>query len=202
MFHSRHQAYRVVYIAPCLDSGFVKWTAAETAARGAIEGGQCAAARRGVCRVDGLVGGTPPAWSMRLRHSSTSSFMRRSAARKSVSTHWRVRLAAPPGESGFGRGETGLSSRSVIRARAQRWSRPAGWAWPSSFSLALQSHRSVYYWSKALYITTSVQNVRCTCPLGGSTWQSPPQVANGWGSHDGAPRYQHSPGARPGRRDS
>jgi hypothetical protein len=28
----------VVYISPCRDSGVVKWTAAEMAARGAIEG--------------------------------------------------------------------------------------------------------------------------------------------------------------------
>jgi hypothetical protein len=40
VFHSRHQAYRVVYISPCRDSGVVKWTPAETAARRAIEDGQ------------------------------------------------------------------------------------------------------------------------------------------------------------------
>ena len=90
-----------------------------------------------------------------------------------------------------------------IRARAQRRLRRSGWAVAIAISLDSKTH--------TVRCTTG-QN-RCTLkgqsralgvhsPVGRRIWQSTPQVANGRRSSDGASRYQHSPGARPGGRHS
>jgi hypothetical protein len=185
----------MVYICLCLDDGVMRPTA-ETATRSAIEGpvGGCAA-RRLWCR-------WPARWASPLAYFSESPFIWRSLGREYVYIHRRVRLAAPPGwedsvpDKPDFRGDLDPSACSALAPTSR-----LGRGHPVSLT-GQKAHRSVYNISKALYSGALEQSVRCTWPVGRHTWQLPPYAANGWRSSDGASRYQHSPGARPGRRHS
>jgi hypothetical protein len=75
--------------------------------------------------------------------------------------------------------------------------------WPSLFPIVTISTLDGLYSVKGAVVSKVIaERSVYIAPLGGSTWQSPPQVANAWRSHDGASQYQHPPGARPGRRRS
>jgi len=68
----------------------------------------------------------------------------------------------------------GLDPSAALSAGCDQ---PAG-PWPSLF-LVLKAHRSVYKQAKALYSETArTERSVYIAPLGGSTWQSPPHVAN------------------------